>query len=165
MKQVMLAVAASIFLVACSTAPRVFSPVLAESSAPGPEFDAALQRCTQLVDAGVRSDFRNSPLTAGALGAAAGYSVGGVVFVEALASGASAGAITSATLVAMPVVGILVASTYAHSRRAAREREIQAAMTRCLAEEGYTVQRWRRQAGRDQSTPGASPAADQPPRS
>lgn len=157
MKQFLLAAAAAALLTACSTAPRSFSPVLSNADAGGPEFDAALQRCTQLVNAGVRSDFRNSPVTAGALGAATGYAAGAVVFVEALSSGAAAGAITTATWVAMPVVGIAVAATYARSRRAAREREIQGAMTRCLSEEGYVVERWRLQPNRRQSTPATSP--------
>jgi len=162
MRQLLLVAASSILLVACSTAPRSFSPVLAETSARGPEFDAALQRCTQLVNAGVRSDFRNSPLTGGVAGVAVGSGAGAVVFMETLASGATAGTITTATLVAMPVVGILVAASYAQSRRAAREREIQGALNRCLAEEGFTVQRWRLQTNSEQTAPNNSAGRTQP---
>lgn len=131
-----------LFLSGCSTAPRSFTPVLEDSAVAGPDFDASLERCTQLVNAGVRSDFRNHPLTAAAAGAAAGYGAGAVVFYSALGSGAIATA-ASATMVVMPVVGIAVAATYAHAARARRERDIQDALSRCLSEEGYTVHHWR----------------------
>ena len=144
MRQLIAAALFSTALLGCSTAPRAFTPELADPTAAGPTFDAAVEQCTELVSAGVRTNFLDYPVAAGAAGAVAGYSAGGVIFFAGLESSAIASAAT-ASLIAMPVVGILVAASYANRARSRREREIKGAMSQCLAEHGYTVERWQLQ--------------------
>jgi hypothetical protein len=129
-------------LTACSTTPRNYSPVLAATSPPDDAFTGVVERCTTLVDAGVRANFGNQSLGTAAVGTAAAYGTGAVAMAGAGSTLAGALGAASVAVVAMPVVGILVGVGYSRRVRAGREREIQAAMSTCLAESGYQVEGW-----------------------
>jgi len=128
----------------CSTVPREFTPVLAQSLSLDPHFASAMVQCTALVDAGVRANFGNQALGAVAVGTTAAYGTGAVAMASAGSTLLGSAAAASVAVVAMPVAGILVGVGYSRRVRAGREREIQTAMTTCLAESGYQVQRWDR---------------------
>jgi len=128
----------------CSTTPREFTPVLADPAQSGSGYVSAVEGCTVLVDAGIRSNFGNQGLGTAAVGTAAAYGTGAVVFAGAGSTLAGALGAASVAVVAMPVVGILAGMGYSRRVRAGREREIQTAMTTCLTESGYQVERWDR---------------------
>jgi hypothetical protein len=58
-----------------------------------------------------------------------------------MSSSASA-AVASTTWLVMHTVGILIAATYARSRRIKREKDIQDAISAWLTAEGYIVESW-----------------------
>ncbi len=159
-------------LCACSTTPREFYPVLAPLAgegfmadageraalpAGGPEqtaadrdharqlaLAAAMETCAaELPDGAVH--LSQSRAASAGVGLGAGYATGAVVVATTLdGSLAATAAVADATLVAMPLVGILAATTYSRHVRARRERQIQAQLGACLAREGFVVERWER---------------------
>jgi hypothetical protein len=131
---------------ACSTTPRLYSPVFDDSDGMDSDTARIVQDCSELVDAGVRTDFRETRAASAATGVAMGYGTGAVIFGSVAASESLAGlaAASSVAIWAMPVVGILAASGYSRHVRANREREIQDLMAICLSEYGYHVTDWRR---------------------
>ena len=133
-------------LCACSTPPPLYSPVLDDPAAAGDEFDRTVRDCTEMVDAGVRTDFRETRAASAATGVAIGYGTGAVVFASFAAGESLAGlaAASSVAVWAMPVVGMAAAAGYSRRVRANRERKLQAAMAECLAEHGHHIVGWQR---------------------
>lgn len=129
---------------ACSTTPRHYTPVLAETPSADSGFTGAVERCTALVDAGVRANFGNQALGTAAVGTAAAYGTGAVAMASAGSTLLGSAAAASTAIIAMPVIGILVGVGYSRHVRARREGEIQDAMSTCLAESGYRVEGWER---------------------
>ena len=138
-------------LTGCASHPRGFSPVMVQAPADQAMFETAFNVCSGEVAAGRRESFRS-----GRGGSAAGgMAVGGAA---ALAVGASAAAGAGAGLgggamaatagglgLAAGLVVLAPLAFYGISRiqRANKEREIQTAMSTCLAEEGYVIDDWR----------------------
>ena len=129
----------------CSSAPREFEPELAAPAADTAAYQAAFVQCRADVAAGTRSNFRAGRAASAGTGLAVGAGAG-MVMAGSAASGAGmlAGPAAAAALGAGMVVFAPLA-IYGASRaiRAGKEREIKAAMTACLAEEGYAVADWR----------------------
>ncbi|MHA6288710.1 hypothetical protein [Maricaulis sp. CAU 1757] len=137
-----------VMLAGCSTVPRHYMPIPADPVEADAAFAGIVETCSNLVSQGVRSDYQLAVLQSGALGAAAAYGTGAVIFVGA-ADTAAISLITASNvaLVAMPVVGILVAVGHSRRVRDHRERAIRRAMTDCLSEHGYRIERWQRVVG------------------
>tara|TARA_R110002072_G_scaffold28732_3_gene91977 strand:- start:1567 stop:2010 length:444 start_codon:yes stop_codon:yes gene_type:complete len=144
MRVSVLVVLLTLAMAACSTMPREFTPVLAEPLSLDPGFAGVMEQCTALVDAGVRADFGNQSLGTVAVGTTAAYGTGAVAMASAGSTLLGSAAAASVAVVAMPVIGILAGVGYSRHVRARREGEIQTAMTTCLAESGYRVERWER---------------------
>lgn len=163
-------------LCACSTTPREYYPVLVPAAAEAATTDAsaasalpsdgphnaatdvpdarqialasALEACVAALPEGAVHLSQSRVASAG-VGVGAGYATGAVVVATTLdGSLAATAAVADATLVAMPLVGILAATTYSRHMRARRERQVQAQLGACLAREGFVVERWER-AGRE----------------
>ena len=129
----------------CSSAPREFEPQLAQPAADTTAYEAAFVQCRADVAEGKRSNFRAGRATSAGAGVAVGAGAG-MVMASSAASGmgmmagpAAAAALGAGMLIFAPV------AIYGASRaiRAGKEREIKAAMSACLAEEGYTVSDWK----------------------
>lgn len=146
MRSLILVMSAALSVAACSTVPRSYTPILADPGSADAEFAAVVEQCSTLVDAGIRTGFRDSGIASAATGVAAGYGAGAVIFTTAAAGESLAGlaAASSVAIWAMPVVGILVAHGYSRRARARRESELQSAMTVCLSEYDYDVVDWHR---------------------
>jgi hypothetical protein len=147
MRVPVLVVLLTLALTACSTVPRNFTPILAEPFPPDSDFDGAVGQCTALVDAGVRANFGDQTLGTVAVGTTVAYGTGAMAMAGAGSTLLGSAAAASVAIVAMPVVGILAGVGYSRRVRAGREREIQTAMSDCLAESGYRVERWERVRG------------------
>lgn len=132
---------------ACSTTPRNFAPIVAAPVVSDMDLEGATQHCANLVNAGVRTGFREHRAASAAAGVAAGYGAGALVVAGAGSTMAGGAAALIAAGYAMPVVGTVGAIIYSNRVRAGREREIQAAMAACLLEEGIVVDGWERVSG------------------
>jgi hypothetical protein len=132
-------------LTGCASHPRGFSPVMSQAPADQAAFESAFNVCSAEVAAGRRDSFRS-----GRGGSAAGgMALGGAAALATGASAASgAGMLAGMAAGAGLAIGLVVFAPLAivgvsHIQRANKEREIQTAMTTCLAEEGYVVDDWR----------------------
>ena len=139
------AVALSATLTGCASHPRGFSPVMMHAPADQAAFEVAFNVCSGEVAAGRRESFRS-----GRGGSAAGgIAIGGVAAVATAGTAmAGTGLMASAAAAAGLTIGMAVfapLAIYGVSRvqRANKEREIQTAMSTCLAEEGYVIDDWR----------------------
>lgn len=139
------AVAILATLTGCASHPRGFSPVMAHAPADQAAFETAFNVCSAEVAAGRRESFRS-----GRGGSAAGgLAVGGVAAIATAGTAmAGTGLMASAAAAAGLTIGMAVfapLAIYGVSRvqRASKEREIQTAMSTCLAKEGYVIDDWR----------------------
>jgi len=139
------ALIAVIALAGCASSPRGFAPVMAQTPADQAAFEAAFNVCSAEVASGRRESFRS-----GRGGSAAGgLAIGGAAALATGASAASgAGMLAGAAGAAGLAAGLIVLAPLAifgvsRIQRANKEREIQTAMTTCLAEEGYIIDDWR----------------------
>ena len=139
-----LAVAVVSVITGCSTTPRPHVPIIAGIDASTADRQQVIADCETMVAGGVRRDFRGSRLAGVGVGAAAGYGTGAMVMVTAGETLVGSAAAASATLVAMPLVGIVAGVGYSRIVRARREREVREAMELCLQEHGYQVESWTR---------------------
>lgn len=139
------ALVAAASLAGCASHPRGFAPVMLQAPADQAAFETAFNLCSAEVAAGRRESFRSG--RAGS--AAGGMAIGGAAAVATGASAASgAGMLAGTAAGAGLAIGLVVFAPLAiigvsHIQRANKEREIKAAMTACLAEEGYVVDDWR----------------------
>ena len=140
-----ISLAAVVLLASCSSAPREFEPQLAQPAQDVAAYEAAFVQCREDVAAGKRSNFREGRATTAGAGVAVGAGAG-MVMASSAASGmgmmagpAAAAALGAGMLIFAPVA-IFGAS---RAIRAGKEKEIKAAMSACLAEEGYAVSEWR----------------------
>ena len=117
----------------CSSKPRAFAPQLTAAPADELAYQQSLARCQESAgEAGGKPV--GSKLASGA-GTAA---IGGTA-----ASGASWGgavAVGAASLVALPVVGLVWGLS--RGERSRKEQRIQTAAAQCLKEDGYSVAGW-----------------------
>ena len=127
---------------ACSSRPREFSPTLAAAPADSAKFDADYLTCRTLVADGQRSGF-GSRVASGGAGVAAGAGVGVAMAGGTYGTVAGAAAAAGATLVLMPVAGVLGAWGIAKASKNRKEREVKSALGLCLSELGYTVSDWK----------------------
>ena len=141
-KKTLITILAVSLLTACSSRPREFAPALAAAPADQAKYNADYQNCRVLVASGQRSGFGAGVASAG-VGTAAGVGVGAVMAGGTYGSMAAAYAAAAATLVLMPVVGVVGAWGVAKRNKLKKEREIKAATTLCLAENGYAVTSWK----------------------
>lgn len=139
------AVALIATLTGCASHPRGFSPVMTHAPVDQAMFEVAFNVCSGEVASGRRASFRS-----GRGGSAAGgLAVGGVAAVATAGTAmAGTGLMASAAAAAGLTIGMAVfapLAIYGVSRvqRANKEREIQTAMSTCLAEEGYVIDDWR----------------------
>ena len=136
------AVAALCLTSACVSAPRPYSPTLQVAATDQTAFESAFRLCADEVAAGKRSNFRSSR-AANVTGVV--VVVGGTQMVVGGASAISLGG-GGIALAGLGLVVLTPVALYGLSRakRARNEKVIKAAMTACLAEEGYAVTEWRR---------------------
>ena len=122
-----------------STNPRPYAPIVEPPPNDQAVFQADFSLCASAVAAG-RQNFRRSG------GAVAVGVVGGVGVVQVAGAAAlgAGGTTLAATGVGLVVVVPLATYGLTSARRAKNEREIQNAMTECLAERGHTVASWTR---------------------
>lgn len=125
-----------------SSNPRPYAPIAQPPPNDQVVFEGDFSACASAVAAGERN-FGSSG-SAVAVGA-----VGTVVTVQVLGGAASATAVGGSATLAATGVGLIIAvpmATYAlsSSRRARNEREVQSAMTECLAQRGHTIVSWTR---------------------
>lgn len=128
-------VLAAVLTAGCSTTPRAYAPQLAAAPADELAFQETLARCQG--SAGAAGGASTGTKVVSGAGAAA---VGGTA-----ASGASWGgavALGAASIVALPVVGLVWGLS--RSDRAKKERRIQETTGQCLQEDGYAVAGWTR---------------------
>ncbi|MDI1327687.1 MAG: hypothetical protein PSV23_12920 [Brevundimonas sp.] len=132
-------------LAGCASHPRGFAPVMSQPPTDQAAFETAFNVCGAEVAAGRRESFRS-----GRGGSAAGgMAIGGAAALATGASAASGGGMLAASAAGAGLaIGLVVFAPLAiigvsHIQRANKEREIQAAMTACLAEEGYVIDDWR----------------------
>lgn len=133
-----------------SSNPRAYAPIVQPLPNDQAAFEADFSACASAVAAGERN-FRSSG-SAVAVGA-----VGTVATVQVLGGVASAAAVGGSAALVATGVGLIVAvplATYAlsSSRRAKNEREVQSAMTECLAQRGHTIASWTRVSRGDATT-------------
>jgi hypothetical protein len=129
-------------LPACSSRPRQFAPTLAAAPDDHAKFSADYETCRVLVANGQRSGFGDTAASAG-VGTAAGVGVGAVMAGGTYGSVAAATAAAAATLVLMPIAGVIGAWGIAKRSTLKKEREVKAATQLCLAENGYPVTGWK----------------------
>lgn len=141
-KKTLITILAVSALSACSSRPREFAPALAAAPADQAKYDVDYQNCRVLVANGQRSGFGSGVASAG-VGTAAGVGVGAVMAGGTYGSVAAASAAAAATLVLMPVVGVVGAWGIAKRNKLKKEREIKAATSLCLSENGYSVASWK----------------------
>ena len=134
---------AGLALAACASKPRAYDPTFASPPSDPAAAEAALATCRTLVAQGRRSNFANGATTA-VIGAGAAYAAGATVMSGAGASLAGTAGAASAAAIAMPVVGIVAIVAVSRHKRNRREKEINGAMSDCLAEHGHSVADWRR---------------------
>ncbi|WP_332641345.1 hypothetical protein [Brevundimonas sp.] len=139
------ALTAAAAMAGCASHPRGFAPVMSQLPADQAAFETAFNVCSAEVAAGRRESFRS-----GRGGSAAGgMAIGGAAAIATGASAASgAGMLAGTAAGAGLAIGLVVFAPLAiigvsYIQRANKEREIQTAMTTCLAEEGYIVDDWR----------------------
>lgn len=136
--------ATALCLQGCASTPRAFEPRIAPPPADVAVYEAAFAQCSADVASGRRSSFRDGRATSGFGGAA----IGGVAGVAAAGSAASGGGMLAGVAAGAGLMaGLIIVTPLAiyglsRSERARKEREIQEAMTACLAEEGYVVTGW-----------------------
>ena len=132
-------------LAACASTPRGFVPVMSVAPEDAAAFQTAFDVCSAEVAAGRRENFREGR---GGL-AAGGLAIGGAAALVTGASAASgAGMLAGVAGGVGLTAGLIVFAPLAmfgvsRMQRARKEREITAAMSACLAEEGYVVDDWR----------------------
>jgi hypothetical protein len=150
MKQsrLIVAVAAVLLMSGCVSArPRPYTPVVQPPPFDQAAFERAFASCASAVSAGERNFGQST--SAAVVGAA-----GTVATVEVLGGAAAATTVGGGGALAATGVGLLVLvplTTYALSsaRRRKNEREVQTAMTSCLAPQGYIVTSWNRLSQRE----------------
>ena len=132
---------AILFLQACSSRPRQFSPTLAAAPADQTQFQASLSECGQLMADGKLNSAGH--LASGGAGAAAGATTMAVGGTAAAAAGGWTGlAVASATVVLLPFAAVAGAWGMAKKKKNRKERAVQQAMAGCLTERGYPVVGW-----------------------
>jgi hypothetical protein len=135
------ALCAVLALAACSSRPREFTPTLGIAPTDQSKFDAAYAECKELFVTGKLDT--SGRLASGGAGAAAGGAIGAAGAAAATSAGLYGGmAVASATLVLMPIAVIGGAIGMAKIKRHKKEVAVQRAMSGCLRERGYEVQRW-----------------------
>jgi hypothetical protein len=132
---------AALSLASCSSRPREFAPELSATPADAAQYEADYQNCRVLVANGQRSGFGDR-VASGGVGVAAGVGVGAAMAGGTYGTMAGAMAAASATLVLMPVAGVIGAWGMAKRSKLKKEREIKAATGLCLSELGYDVAGW-----------------------
>lgn len=145
--KLMLMLALSLLIEACSSRPREFTPMLGAAPMAAPvdqaKVDEAVATCKQLLVTGKLDS--NGRLASGGAGAAAGGAVGAAGVAAATSAGLYGGmAVLSATMVLMPFAIIGGAVGMAKIKRKKKERAIQAKMVGCLHDHGYDVLGWER---------------------
>jgi hypothetical protein len=128
-------------LSACSSRPREFAPSLAATPEDQSRFADDYERCRVMVAQGQRSGF-GSRLASGTVGVASGVGVGAAMAGGTYGTVAGAATAAAATLVLMPVVGVLGAWGLAKAKKSKKEREVKEALGTCLSENGYQVAGW-----------------------
>ena len=142
MKHKVILVLAAISTAGCSSRPREFAPTLAAAPADASKFETDYQACRMMVAEGQRSGF-GSRIASGGAGVAAGVGVGAAMAGGTYSTMAGAMAAAGATLVLMPVAGVLGAWGLAKAKKNKKEKEVKAALGLCLSELGYTVSDWK----------------------
>ncbi|HEV2081624.1 MAG TPA: hypothetical protein VGR32_04130 [Brevundimonas sp.] len=153
-------------LVACASTPRGFAPVMSVPPEDAAAFQAAFDVCGAEVAAGRRENFREGRGGSAARGLALG---GAAALVTGASAASGAGMLAGVAGGVGLAAGLVVFAPLAmfgvsRMQRAHKEREITAAMSACLAEEGYVVEDWRLM-GRGETglaSPTAAPRAAAP---
>jgi len=160
------AAAGAVIVTGCSSKPRNFAPVMAAPPADAKAYEAQWLACREEVAATAKNG--SGRLASAAGGVAAG--VGGVAAVGTTA-GASAGmvgamAAATATVILAPVAIIGGAWGVSKIKKTKKEKAIKAATADCMAQAGYSVDKWRVMSKREvrelPSAPTAKPTGSQP---
>lgn len=140
--------AAALLLGGCvSGTPRSYTPVVQPPVVDQVAFEREFAACSAAVAEGER-DFTHSK-SAVVVG-----TVGGVAAVQTLGGAAAATAVGGSTALAATGLGLVLLVPFAtytlsKSRRQRNERDIQEAMTACLAQTGHSVASWTRVSRKD----------------
>lgn len=144
-KYVLAVMAGAVLLSGCSSRPRNFAPVLAAAPADQRAYDAQLQTCRERLAARMDRSGRLASAAVGtAVGVGAGYAAGAATAAGSAGTmGAAAGAAAAAAITVLPIAGLAGAWAISKIKKTNKERAIKTAMAECLAEGGYSVDRWR----------------------
>jgi hypothetical protein len=143
MRNSCIALVAVVALVGCSSRPREFTPTLAAPAADQAAYLATYESCRIAAASGKRSigTSANAGATATMATAAAGTAA-------ATTAGGYAGlAVLGATVVALPVVGVLGAWGMAKKKKLKKEGKVKDNTAACLGENGYQVAGWQQASG------------------
>ncbi len=143
----LLLLSASMVAGCVSTNPRPYTPVVQPPPIDQAAFEVDFSTCASAVAAGARN-FRRS---GGAVAVGAVGTVGGVQVLGAAALGVT-GTTLAATGIGLAVAVPMATYGLTRARRARNEREVQNAMTECLAERGHTIASWTRVSRGDATT-------------
>lgn len=140
----MCAGASALLMSGCSSRPRNFAPVLGAAPPDVQAYEASWLACR---DEAITAPNRGSGRLASAAGGAAA-GAGGVAAVGAMTAGSYAtmgGAMAAlgATIIAAPIAAIGGAWGISKIKKAKKERAIKEATAACLADAGYSVEKWR----------------------
>ncbi len=129
-------------LAGCSSAPRKFTPRLAEQPGDTSAFKRADGSCKDQVAAGKREQFEHDRGTSAGVGTAVGVGIAAASVAgtgTSMVAAAAAGTAAAASLLIFAPIAIFATSRYI---RSGKEAEIKQAMTTCLADNGYAVSEW-----------------------
>ena len=135
----------AVSLAGCSSRPRNFAPDLGAAPVDQDTYEAHWLECRARVAA--ITDKRSGRLTSAGSGAAAGLGAG--VAAGAATSGATYGTVGAAAaagaamIAVVPIFGLAGAWGISKIKKTKKERAIKRTTANCMAEAGYSIDKWR----------------------
>lgn len=148
-------VAVSVMASGCSTRPRNFAANVSTPVADRIAFENDYRTCQSLVRAGHSSNFKGAAATLATTGVAT-LGAGAAVVSTGLGGVNIATGAASASLAAVPFIGLLAGFGVSRAIRGGKERKFKRAMSDCLSEYGYSVGTWTKLKKRDDAAAFAS---------
>ncbi len=165
----LLAVAAGAVLVAgCSSKPRNFAPMLTAAPTDAQAYEAQWLTCREQVRISTKNGSERGASAIGGVAAGAGGAAAvGAATAGTYATYAGAAAAIGATMLAAPIALVGGAWGISKIKKTKKEKRIKAATAECLAQAGYSVDKWRVMKKREvqalPSVPAPQPAATAAP--
>jgi hypothetical protein len=140
--QASFALAALLAVASCASTPRPFAAEIRPPPADRAAYEQAFASCAGQVAQGRRQDFRSDSIEPGSAIGVGTVGIGAAAISNGVSSGGFGGAgfaLAGAGVIVMAPLAMWAAWS---SARAVREREIQQAMSACLGQNGYVIERW-----------------------